>query len=276
MLIGAANYILLIRKGNRRAPATQEEVDNLKQHYNFLAKLPVIISDHRLEIDIIAPKLDFVLKQDAYDNPRPLDPDPGAVRVPARRRSAPSTRPPSRPHRRRHPVPPPHDQADAGAELAKAVVDHPKNAGLFDPALPGLHPAQRVDRHRRRSIMSALLALRTQREISRDTILEYLGLDEATEAQRLELEETSSTTTSSRRQIPFASPGAGGAPAGRPAGPAVIRTGMTSHNPQRHSGGSRPVRRGGGRPSVAAESTQSPQVTAKPKTRNGNPSTKEN
>jgi hypothetical protein len=61
-LIGAANYILLVRKGTDQRPAQQEEIDNLKENYNFIAKMPVIISDHRLEIDIIAPKIDLTLQ----------------------------------------------------------------------------------------------------------------------------------------------------------------------------------------------------------------------
>jgi hypothetical protein len=66
-LIGAANYILLVRKGTDNRPAQQEEIDNLRDQYNFIAKMPVIISDHRLEIDIIAPKIDLTLQNDKYD-----------------------------------------------------------------------------------------------------------------------------------------------------------------------------------------------------------------
>lgn len=42
------------------------EMANLRENYNFIAKMPVIISDHRLNIDIIAPKTDFVLDADKY------------------------------------------------------------------------------------------------------------------------------------------------------------------------------------------------------------------
>lgn len=66
-LIGAANYILLIRKGGKDEPALPEEMANLRENYNFIAKMPVIISDHRLNIDIIAPKTDFVLDGSKYE-----------------------------------------------------------------------------------------------------------------------------------------------------------------------------------------------------------------
>lgn len=267
-LIGAANYILLIRKGSDAAPATQTEVDHLKQNYNFLAKLPVIISDHRLEIDVIAPRLDFVLKQDAYDvlDNKILMRVLAAFLPPKMR----TFDPPSfndliatSLQNRRHMI-----KRTLERELAKAIVEHPKNVGLFSGKPSLVFTPRTVSIGIDDAVMSALLALRTQREISRDTILEHLGLDEATEAQRLEYE-AEFYDDIFKTQIPFASPAAGGAPQdaqpadgdqtpnGTPQAPAV-------------SGGR------GGRPRGGGSSTQSPASTAKPKTRNGNPSTKEN
>mgnify|MGYP001796527314 CR=1 FL=1 len=54
-LIGAANYILLVRKGSKEDPSYPEQTANLKENLHYVAKLPVIISDHRLVIDIITP-----------------------------------------------------------------------------------------------------------------------------------------------------------------------------------------------------------------------------
>ena len=52
-LIGAANYILLVKKGDKDDPAYPEEITNLKANYKTPPKLPVIFSDHRLSVEII-------------------------------------------------------------------------------------------------------------------------------------------------------------------------------------------------------------------------------
>lgn len=280
-LIGAANYILLIRKGNDATPATQEEVNNLKAQYNFLAKLPVIISDHRLEIDIVAPKMDFVLKGDSYDN---LD---HSILIRALSAFLP-------PKIRTLDAPTWHDLIAGGiqsrrhmikrtieAEIAKAVVNHPKNAGVFSSRPSLVFTPRNVAIGTDPAVMSAMLTLRTQRELSRDTILEFLGLDEATEAQRLEFEDEYYDKIF-RTVIPFAAPGAGGAPQdqqgqngqGESDKPGATQPQETPNGTPESPGNS--GRRGGGRPVGGGTSTQSPAATAKPKTRNGNPSTKEN
>jgi hypothetical protein len=275
-LIGAANYILLIRKGNDATPATQEEVTHLKQQYNFLAKLPVIISDHRLEIDIIAPKLDFVLKGDAYDN---LD---HSILIRALSAFLP-------PKIRTLDAPTWHDVIAGGiqsrrhmirrtleAEIAKAVVNHPKNAGLFTSRPSLVFTPRNVSIGADPTIMSALLALRTQREISRDTILEHLGLDEATEAQRLEFEEEFYDDIF-KTVIPFASPAAGGSPDQQQGQPDQQENDQHATKTPNDTPEAPAVSgKRGGRPGGGGASPQSPQGTAKPKTRNGNPSTKEN
>jgi hypothetical protein len=216
-LIGAANYILLIRKGSDAARPPRTRSPTSRQNYNFLAKLPVIISDHRLEIDVIAPKLDFVLKKDAYDV---LD-----NRILARVLSTfvpPAARQPDPRHLLRrpghlHPEPPAHDQADAGARARQGHRRPPQERrDVRLQALPGVHPAHRAV-GTNQALLQALLALRTQREISRDTILEYMGLDEATEAQRLESRRRSTTTSSRpRSRSPRPAPEAEGHQRARP------------------------------------------------------------
>jgi len=43
------------------------ELTNLQNNFKVLAKLPVIISDHRLNVEIITPAQDFVLDGSKYD-----------------------------------------------------------------------------------------------------------------------------------------------------------------------------------------------------------------
>jgi hypothetical protein len=277
-LIGAANYILLIRKGAKEQPATAAELGNLKQNYNFLAKLPVIISDHRLEIDIIAPKLDFVLRKDAYDAldnrilTRVL-----ATFVSTRAGGTGTTDTfsdilASSIQNRRHMI-----KRTLEKEIARAVIDHPKNKGIFEDKPSLVFTPRTVSVGTSQPLMQAMLALRTQREISRDTILEYMGLDQSTEAQRVDLEGKIYDDIF-MTQIPFAAPGAGGAPAAGPntpvapakktAAPAKKATPNGTPESPKVSGAR------GGRPAGGGSSTQSPQSQSKPKTGNGNASTK--
>lgn len=268
-LIGAANYILLIRKGSADQPGTSEEINNLKANYNFLAKLPVIISDHRLEIDVIAPKLDFVLKKEAYDtlDARILSRMLSTFVSTAGGRSAGpqaadafSDVLASTLQNRRHMI-----KRTLEREIARAVVDHPRNKDIFEERPSLVFTPRNVTVGTNQAILTAMLALRTQREISRDTILEYMGLDEATEAQRMELEDKLYDDIF-KTVVPFAAPGAGGAPAGTGKKPADTPNGTPEAPSVSGARGGRPT--GGGKP------TQSPQAQTKPKAATGNPTTK--
>ena len=60
-LQGNANFIVVITKGTDKHPAKQAEIDNLKASARVIAKLPVLVGDHRLNVEIVAPPLDNTL-----------------------------------------------------------------------------------------------------------------------------------------------------------------------------------------------------------------------
>lgn len=190
-LIGSANYILLIRKGDDKLPATGPELDNLAQKYQYIAKLPVIISDHRLTIDIIAPKTDLSLNSEKYDvlDQRLLNRLLGTLTNGSKGGSrtdneATTAMPVARTmENRRHML-----KRSLEMEIARAVVNHPKNAGVFDSEPNLVYTPRNINLALDAAYGQALLALRTQREISRETILEFYGMDEATEAMRMQME----------------------------------------------------------------------------------------
>ena len=66
-LLGASNYILLVKKGTDKIPATPAEINNLTGQVKMQARVPVIVGDHRLSIEIITPKMDVILNQMKYD-----------------------------------------------------------------------------------------------------------------------------------------------------------------------------------------------------------------
>lgn len=299
-LIGAANYILLIRKGSDQVPAKAEELQNLKENFNFLAKLPVIVSDHRLEIDIIAPKLDFVLKADNYEtiNKRLLSRLLGAMLVATNADRNTSTAVEAMMAKsidnQRHMI-----ARSLEREIGLAIVNHPKNKGIFDSRASMVFTPRHVAVDINASYMQQLIALRTQREVSRETILEYMGLDQATEAQRMEIEDEiydeifkteipyskgfpaeDVDTNLTKDETPNAPPATGttkdGANTDPSSTPASGRpsTGKKADTPNGTPEAPGVSGRRGGRPVGGGKSTASPTKTAKPRTRGGNPSTK--
>lgn len=258
-LVGAANYILLVKKGDEKDPAYPEEIANLKENYHTLAKLPVIFSDHRLNIEIISPKQDFTLQAEKYDA---LD-----TRIAARLlstlnagrsggRGSDSGTSLNRPvarglENRRHML-----RRFLEKEIARAVVEHPKNEGIFDEGAPSLAfspPNIQLDSDA--ALASIVMQARTMRDLSRESFLEYFGFDQEVEAMRFELEEEKYDDIF-KTAVPFNSPQ--NAPGGAPAGGAPAGTAVNGRQ------GGRPV--GGGTPK------QSPQAAPK-KTATGNTST---
>lgn len=66
-LLGATNFIVLIRKGTDHQPAKSAELAALQSSVRQLSQIPVIVGDHRLTIDIITPKVDLVLQPEKYN-----------------------------------------------------------------------------------------------------------------------------------------------------------------------------------------------------------------
>lgn len=65
-VLGATNFIVLITKGTDTMPAKQAEITQLQSQVRTLARVPVIVGDHRLEIKIITPDTDNTLDTGRY------------------------------------------------------------------------------------------------------------------------------------------------------------------------------------------------------------------
>jgi hypothetical protein len=281
MLVGAANYILLVRKGTDAAPAQQQEITHLRENFNFVAKLPVIFSDHRLEIEIIAPKTDFVLDRARYDtlDERLLTRLLGTLLIPGHGRDTTDTVATAvarTMENRRHMM-----RLCLQRRIARAIVDHPRNRGVFEQPPSLVFSPRNIALAADPTYAQGLLALRTQREISRETILEYFGLDEAVEAMRMQTEEEFFDDIF-RTHVPFSAPAptAGTAPADGTspdtAAPSPDATGNNRAAPAPTPNGT-PEAPGvsgarGGRPVGGGDRPQSP-AAVRPRTRKGNPST---
>lgn len=66
-LIGGTNFIILVKKGTDNLPAKPEEVANLQASVRTVARVPVIVGDHRLAVEIITPKTDNTLQPERYN-----------------------------------------------------------------------------------------------------------------------------------------------------------------------------------------------------------------
>lgn len=66
-LLGANNFIILVKKGSDAMPAKQHEVTALAGQIQSTSRVPVIVGDHRIEIEIITPPMENVLKPERYN-----------------------------------------------------------------------------------------------------------------------------------------------------------------------------------------------------------------
>lgn len=66
-LLASTNAIILVKKGSDDKPAKQQELDLLQTQIGGTSRQPIIISDHRIEIEIITPKLDKTLAPERYN-----------------------------------------------------------------------------------------------------------------------------------------------------------------------------------------------------------------
>jgi len=67
-LLGGTNFIVLVRKGSDKAPATSGELASLSTSVRTVARTPLIVGDHRLSVDIVTPNMDTTLDPKRYNN----------------------------------------------------------------------------------------------------------------------------------------------------------------------------------------------------------------
>lgn len=66
-ILGNTNAIVLVKKGDKDRPAQAGEMEELATRVGGGSRNPVIVSDHRLEIEIITPKTDKTLAAERYN-----------------------------------------------------------------------------------------------------------------------------------------------------------------------------------------------------------------
>lgn len=225
-LVGSANYIMLVRKGSKEEPASNGELTNLRENFKRVAKIPIIVGDHRLQIDIIVPDLKYTLDSKRYatldakilnrllgtlDGGSDGNGDVDAqVRTRMIQRKLENVR---RMLRR-----------DLESHLRDAVWKHPLNASALaefkaddKPSLAYTPRNVQIDNDSQ--ITAGVVALRDKRELSRESTLEFFGFDQAVEAARRQHEELHYDDIF-KTAVPFSGQGAMGGDdkGGRPVG----------------------------------------------------------
>lgn len=259
-LVGAANFILLVKQGTKDEPARQEEIDNLRENFKVVAKLPVVIGDHRLSIEIITPAQEHVLTPEKYDilDRRLLSRTMGALTIGTSGQRNESTLTVARGvarllENRRHMM-----KRVLEREIARRIMQHPANADLFEHEPNLVFTPKNVQLDNDAEVARAIMALRTQNEISRESVLEHFGFDQATEALRREFEEERFDDIF-KTMVPFSAPGQGG--------PGSDEGDDDPDEPATVSGAR------GGRPPGGGESPKSPQGQAGGRNSRGQKST---
>lgn len=233
-LIGGTNFIILVKKGSDEYPAHQDEVNAMATQVQGSARVPVIVSDHRLDIEIITPDIDMTLKPERYNT---LD-----ARITARLYQMFMT-----------------GNYAAGAsgddsiKLARVVTKgmesrrdmiynsiaknilkpiYEQNDELTDEVVMDFHP-QRIALDFDNNIAVFLQDLRDRGDLSRDTMLSEVGLSQKAEALKREREKTNFDKIFKPVNVPI--------PGVIPGGPGAAQPGGMNPADQKGAG-----RRGGG------------------------------
>lgn len=217
-LLGATNFIVLIKKGDKDHPGKPEEIAALQANVRTLARVPVIVGDHRLAIEIITPSVDKSLESSRYDmldqkiasrlyqtfitnGNSTRDDSLKLARVVARGMES-----------RRHML---------RRALEKNVVKptFEQNDEFTDMPTLNFHPTQ-IALDFDQALAAYLLDLRDRGDISRATILNQIDLDQDDEYRNRKREKDNGYDDVFETQVPFSSPNGqpfGGQTPGAPA-----------------------------------------------------------
>lgn len=205
-LLGGVNFILLVRRGTDTKPATRTEVAQTTQEMRAQSSSPVIVSDHRIEIEIITPDIEHVLNADKWnmidrkimmnlwgmfesgDGNRDTALTIG--RVIARGLAS-----------RRHML-----RRTLEKELIRSTIDHP-----FNPSVEKNYPSmeftpRRIELEFDAEIATLTMELRDRGDLSRETTLAEFGYDQDIEAHRREHEDEAYKDVFKPVNVPFDSP----------------------------------------------------------------------
>ena len=228
-LLGGINFIVLVTRGSDQMPAARQEVADTTAQIRSQSKSPVIVSDHRISIELITPDLTNILDKDNWSvlDERLLMRLWGTFQIPSETSNRETSLTLGRViargmASRRHMM-----KRSIEKHLIEAVTDHPFNEG-FDADCSIEFAPRRMELEFDQTIITMIQSLRDRGDISRETILTEFNFDQELEASRREYEDERWGDTFVPTNVPFNSPDntspdgsgrTGGRPPGKKDGP---------------------------------------------------------
>lgn len=185
-LVGNTNFIVVIKKGTDKLPAKAAEIANLQEQAKVVARMPILVGDHRLSVEIVSPALDNTLIESRWEvlDSRLVFKALGTFQ-PTIQGGLGSSSGVSEMSRvvargienRRHEMMRTLEKA-----IFKAVVD--KNEGVLDETPTLAFTPKRVSLDFNTDVIQAILKLRDRGDLSRETMLEEVDFDQDVEVLR--------------------------------------------------------------------------------------------
>lgn len=212
-LLGGINFIVLVTRGSDTIPTTRQEVEGTAAQVRGQSKSPVIVTDHRINIEIITPEISHV-----------IDPKKWAVldeRIMARlwgtfqMSSELSDRENSSSlgkvisqglQSRRHML-----KRTMEKEILQMTLDL---EGELDEEVKIEFSPRRMQIEQDAALATVLQELRDRGDISRETLLSEFNYDQGLEAVRREIEDDRYKNIFKPVNVPFDSPNKGTTPGG--------------------------------------------------------------
>jgi hypothetical protein len=249
-LIGNTNFIVVITKGTDRLPAKPAEIANLQEQARVIARMPVLVGDHRLKVEIVSPSLDNTLMPTRWDN---LD---SRLVFAALRTYAPVIQGGNSSgtgmsemsmvvakglESRRHMI-----VRTLEKQVFKKILDRNEN---LDESPDFEFTPKRITLDFDSDVVNAILKLRDRGDISRETALEELDYDQDREVLRRARERVLHDRVF-ESSTPFSSPNANPYGTGQPGGinPGALQAPPQMQAPKSNVGPNGQPRTEGGRP----------------------------
>jgi hypothetical protein len=223
-LLGGVNFIVLVTRGTDSIPTTGTEVTDTAAQMRAQSRSPVIISDHRINIEIITPDIQHVLNESKWDviDQRILARLWGMFTMPNDTGNKETSMTMGRViargmASRRYMM-----KRSIEKEVIKEVTEHPSNEGFNEETMIEFSP-RRMELEFDPSVVTMIQSLRDRGDMSRETVLTEFGFDQELEASRREYEDDRWPDTFEIPDVPFDSPNKGnpdqsGRRGGRPPG----------------------------------------------------------
>lgn len=225
-MLGGINFLVLVTRGSDTQPASKTEVTQTAGMVRTQSKSPIIVSDHRISVEIITPDLEHILSDDKWAvlDERILMRLWGTFQLPSqvsgRETSLTLSRVIARGIESRRHMLKRSLEKYLIREIQESAIN--KDVEFTEDASIEFAP-RRMELEMDPALITVIQELRDRGDISRETVLTELNFDQSLEARRREIEKKDYDKIFTPVNVPFDSPnrvtpGGSGRQGGRPPG----------------------------------------------------------